>query len=221
MDTEKNFEFPISIARIEIQKKNQMRYSLFSEKEFIIGISETVLINVNIQKGTELTAKLYEQILNEESQWKIRNYLIRLLSRRDHASFELIQKASKKGFDSDVVLQIIEELEEKKYINNEAFAFKFVHDKFEFNKWGSNKIRAELIRKNIPKVYIENAIDQHFGKELVSEALTQLTIKKIPSLLRSSPDKRRKKLFDFLMRKGYDTNMILKEIDALMKLIQE
>lgn len=221
MNTEINFEFPISISRIEIQKKDQMRYSLFSEKGFIIGISETVLLNLNIQKGTELTAKLYEQILNEENQWKIRDYLVKLLSRRDHASFELIQKAAKKGFDSEIVQQIIDELEEKKYINNRAFAQKFVHDKFEFNKWGSNKIRAELIRKNIPKVYIENAIEQQFGKEVVRKALTQLTIKKRPSLLRTNPEKRKKKLFDFLMRKGYDTNMILKEIDALMKLIQE
>ena len=48
-----------------------------------------------------------------------------------------------------------------------------------------------------------------------------LTLKKKSQLLRTSPEKRKKKLFDFLMRKGYDTNSILKEIDALVKLVEE
>ncbi len=221
MDTPKEFEFPLTIARIEVQKKNHTRYSLYSEGEFILGVSDATLTKLNIRKGSVLNASLYEQIIKEESRWKTREYLIRLLSRRDHASFELKQKAAKKEFDTEIIHQIIEELESKGYINNQAFALKYVHDKFEFNKWGSNRIRTELIRKNIPKHYIESAIEQHFGFEKVQATLRALTLKKKSQLLRTSPEKRKKKLFDFLMRKGYDTNCIMKEIDALAKLVEE
>ena len=221
MDNPKIIEFPITIARIEVQKKNQTRYSLFSDEEFVLGVSDAALAKLNIGKGTVLTSALYEQIIKEESLWKTREYLIRLLSRRDHASFELKQKASKKEFDPDVVQQIIEELEQKGYINNKSFALKYVHDKLEFNKWGSNRIRAELVRKQIPKDYIEYAINEHFDNEKISDLLRALTLKKKTQLLRTSPEKRKKKLFDFLLRKGYDTNILIKEIDALSKLVEE
>tara|TARA_R110002096_G_scaffold151859_2_gene314613 strand:+ start:16334 stop:16999 length:666 start_codon:yes stop_codon:yes gene_type:complete len=221
MDNPKEFDFPITIARIEVQKKNHARYSLYSDTEFILGVSDAALAKLNIRKGSVLTTSLYEQIIKEETFWKTREYLIRLLSRRDHASFELQQKAAKKEFTPEIINQIIEELEQKGYINNQAFALKYVHDKFEFNKWGSNRIRTELIRKNIPKHYIESAIDHHFGSEKVQATLMALTLKKKSQLLRTSPEKRKKKLFDFLMRKGYDTNSILKEIDALVKLVEE
>ncbi len=221
MDTPKEFEFPMTIARIEVQKKNKTRYSLFSEDKFIIGVSDATLAKLDLRKGVILTSALYQNILKQESYWKAREYLIGLLSRRDHASFELQQKASKKDFAPEIIQHIIEELEQKGYINNRAFALKYVHDKFEFNKWGSNKIRAELLRKKIPKADIEHAINKYFNTEKIGDTLRALTLKKKAHLLRTSPEKRRKKLFDFLMRKGYDSNIILKEIDTLIKFIDE
>ena len=124
MDNPKEFDFPITIARIEVQKKNHARYSLYSDTEFILGVSDAALAKLNIRKGSVLTTSLYEQIIKEETFWKTREYLIRLLSRRDHASFELQQKAAKKEFTPEIINQIIEELEQKGYINNQAFALK-------------------------------------------------------------------------------------------------
>ncbi len=216
-----HIELPVKIAKIEVQKKNIYRYSLFSEDGFILGVSESVLIAHNIKTGTLMTEGLLAKIQGDEHRHKIRDYMIRLLARRDHASFELAQKASKKGFEANIVGQIISELEEKGYINNKTFALKYAKDKFRFNKWGSNKIRNELFRKNINSAYIEEALDSVFGADEVVEVLRELTIKRKASLLRTDPSKRKKKLFDFLIRKGYDIQIVLKEMDSLLKLITE
>lgn len=212
-------DLPVRIHRIEVQKKNSFRYSLYSEEGFISGVSDSTLTKHNLKKGTLIDERLYQSISQEEEKWSIREYLVRLLGRRDHASYELKLKGLKKGYGSEFLDEIISELEEKNYINNVAFAQKYAHDKFRFNDWGPNKIRIELIKKQIDKQIIENVLEEEFDQISTIESIEKLIIKKKPSLLRSSEEKRRKKIFDFLFRKGYDSNVILKEIDRLIELV--
>ncbi|MBO6620726.1 MAG: regulatory protein RecX [Balneola sp.] len=215
--SKKEPELPVTIHRIEVQKKNSFRYSLYSENGFISGVSDATLTKQNLRKGTVIDEQLYAEIQKEEESWLIREYLIRLLGRRDHASHELRLKGIKKGFDSEILDQIIAELEEKSYINNYAFAKKYAHDKFRFNNWGPNKIKAELSKKKIGKSTITQVLEEEFDQQSKIETISELIEKKKPALLRTDPEKRRKKIFDYLFRKGYDSSIILKEIDGLLE----
>lgn len=219
--SKKEPELPVTIHRIEVQKKNSFRYSLYSENGFISGVSDATLTKQNLRKGTIIDEQLYALIQKEEESWSIREYLIRLLGRRDHASHELRLKGIKKGYDSEILDQIIAELEAKKYINNYAFAKKYAHDKFRFNNWGPNKIKAELSKKKIGKSTIAQVLDEEFDQQSKIETINELIEKKKPSLLRTDPEKRRKKIFDYLFRKGYHSQIILNQIDQLMKRIEK
>ena len=212
--SKKEPDLPVKIHRIEVQKKNAFRYSLYSEGGFITGVSDSTLTKQDLKKGMLINRELYALIQNEEQRWTIREYLIRLLGARDHAGHELKLKGLKKGYDSGILDQIISEFEEKEYINNYAFAKKYTHDKFRFNQWGSNKIKTELIGKGIDKKVIEQVLDEEIEHEDVIESIRTLIKKKKPAILRTEKEKRRKKIFDFLVRKGYDSNVILKEIDG-------
>lgn len=219
--SKKEPELPVKIHRIEVQKKNAFRYSLYSIKGFISGVSDSTLTKHNLKKGTLIDEKLYQAISDEEERWSIREYLIRLLGRRDHASHELKLKGLKKGYDSGILDELILELESKDYINNYAFAKKYVHDKFRFNDWGPNKIRTQLIGKKVSKKVIEQVLDEEIQQDDVLDSIQNLIEKKKPALLRADKNKRRKKIFDYLIRKGYNSNVILKEIDRLQELVSE
>lgn len=219
--SKKEPKLPVTIHRIEVQKKNSFRYSLYSENGFISGVSDATLTKQNLRKGTIIDKQLYALIQKEEESWSIREYLIRLLGRRDHASHELRLKGIKKGYDSEILNQIITELEEKNYINNYSFARKYTHDKFRFNNWGPNKIRTQLLRKKIDKRTIEQVFEEEFDQNSKINTIKQLIEKKKPSLLRTDQEKRRKKIFDFLFRKGYDSSIILKEIDGLLESVNK
>lgn len=219
--SKKEPELPVKIYRIEVQKKNAFRYSLYSENGFVVGVSDSTLTKHNLKKGSVLDRQLYNSISKDEERWSIREYLLRLLGRRDHASHELRLKGIKKGYDSEILDEIISELESKDYINNCAFAKKYVHDKFRFNEWGPNKIRTQLISKKIDKKIIEQVLDEEIQQDHVLTSIQNLIKKKKPALLRSEKEKRRKKIFDFLFRKGYDSNVILKEMDGLLELVNK
>ncbi len=219
-DTDHIPELPKTVTRIAVQKKNTSRFSLYDEDEFITGVSDAVLTRFNIRKGTEVTHEFYMRIKRAEELWAVREYFLRLLGRRDHASHELRLKARKKDYPDELINECLAELEMKGYINNRAFAEKFASDKFEFNQWGPGKIRSELIRKGVDKKTAAEAVQKVLTNSDIVETMEQVALKKKRKLLRDEPAKRKKKLFDFLLRKGYDSSVILSHIDRLLAKIE-
>lgn len=212
---------PASVSEIQVQKKNTSRFSLFADGQFLIGVSESTLTKFDLKKGVEITPSLFEKIVEAENQWAAREYLFGILSRRDHSQKELRDKAFKKGFSGYYMEEILNEFEQKEYINDQKFALKFTADKFEFNNWGPYKIRSQLFKKGISKTVIESCVQEVFGSEAVKESMMDLIQKKRKRYLREPEEKRRKKIFDFLMRKGYDSDQILKYMDELLMQIEQ
>lgn len=211
---------PAKISGIQVQKNNVNRFSLFVEDEFLVGVSDSVLTKHNLKKGVEITPFLLEDILRDEEQWAAREYMLRILGRRDHSKKELRTKALRKGFSGDYLDDIILELEEKRYVNDRTFALKYASDKYEFNNWGPYKVRAALFKKGIDKSTAETALYEVFGDEQIAETLEELVLKKKKRFQREPEVKRRQKVFAFLMRKGYDSDNISKHLDHLLKLIE-
>lgn len=211
---------PATITRIGVQKKNQSRYSLYAGEKFIAGVSDHTLTRLNLRTGTEITHRLFDEIQSSEERWAVREYFVRLLARRDHSTLELRQKAQKKGLETSNLDEILQELQDKGYINHHTFAARFARDKFELNNWGSYKIRNALMQKGISATIIDHVLD-NFDEQQLAGKMDQLVIKHTPRFKRAEPEKRKKKIFDFLLRKGYDSNNILKNMDRLLRMVEE
>lgn len=212
---------PAIITEIQVQKKNASRFSLFTDDQFLIGVSEATLTDLNLKKGVEVTPFLFDRITESEQKWATREYFFRILSRRDHSRKELKDKAFKKGYSGSFVDLILDEFEQKEYINDHKFALKYTADKFEFNNWGPYKIRNQLFKKGISKSTVEECIREVFGEMAVKESMIDLILKKKKRYQREPDQKRKKKIFDFLMRKGYNSNDILKHMDEFLAIINE
>lgn len=212
---------PAIISDIQVQKKNASRFSLFAEGKFLIGVSEATLTDLNLKKGVEITPFLFDKITEAEQKWAAREYFFRILSRRDHSRKELKDKAYKKGYSGSFLDVILDEFEQKEYINDHKFALKYTADKFEFNNWGPYKIRTQLFKKGISKSVVEECIQEVFGEMAVKESMVDLVRKKRKRYQREPEQKRKKKIFDFLMRKGYNSNDILKHMDEFLAIINQ
>lgn len=210
---------PAPVSEIQVQKKNTTRFSLFVENQFLIGVSEATLTKLNLKKGVVITPSLFQQIEEAEEHWAAREYFFRILSRRDHSRKELKDKAYKKGYSGGFIDEILDEFEQKEYIDDRKFALKYTADKFEFNNWGPYKIRNWLFKKGVSKSVAEECISSVFGDDAIKDSMTDLIQKKRKRYLREPKEKRKKKIFDFLMRKGYNSDDIFKHMDELLALI--
>ncbi len=213
---------PAPVSAIRVQKKNKTRFSLFIEEDvFLIGVSDAVLTRFCLYKGSIITRDLLLQLFEAEQAWAAREYMLRLLGRREHSPKELQIKGIKKGFTEAVCSQVIEELHEKDYINSERFARKFAADKFEFNKWGPYKIKVELLKKGIAEKLADRILKEHFTADEIKTQMVLLISKKKNRFIRETDkNKRSKKMFDFLLRKGFKSSEILAHLDEFNRIIQ-
>lgn len=211
---------PVKISGITPQKKNKNRYSLFSEEQFICGVSADTLLKFNIESGKELTPKLYTKIVREEENQKIKSYLLNLLSRRDHSAGELKMKAGKKGFDRSLTEQIIDDLQDSNYVNDQKFADVYAREKSRLNKWGPQKIKSELYKKEIKSNYIEDAIKKLNESLDQRQICVDLVSKRKKSFLREKDlYKRKHKIFAYLSRKGFSTQTIISATKDLSRIL--
>jgi regulatory protein len=104
-----------------------------------------------------------------------------------------------------IILQLIEE----DYLNEERFAAAFVRGKFRMKHWGRVKIKYELKQKNVSDYCIRKAMKE-IDDEEYEKTLAKLTEEKMEELNGENSElTRRKKVYDYLLQKGFERDMIL------------
>jgi len=222
MNEDVEHDLPGHITSISVQKNNKERYSIFVDENFLLGVAEQTLLKFNLSKGLTITPALLRKMKREEGRFKVKAYLMKLLARRDHARKELFTKAIRKEFSKEVINDVLDELQQKGYLNEANFAEKFAADKSRLNKWGPAKIKAHLFKKGISKSVAEKSIAKAFEEKNMRKLFLDLVLKRKRRFLREEdPYKRKKKVFDHLARKGYQPANIYQYLDELMKAIEQ
>ena len=111
--------------------------------------------------------------------------------------------------------EILTYLIENNFINEERFAQSFVRGKHNYKHWGKNRIVNELKFRNISSRNIETALKE-IPEATYLENFHALAEKNWEAIKDPKGQKKNKKFVDFLLRKGYETNLIyekLKELD--------
>lgn len=215
-------DLPGAITSITTQKKNKERYSIFVNDEFLIGVAEQTLLKFKLSKGKRVTHALLRKLQREEGRFAVKSYMMKRLSSRDHARKELFNKAIRKDYPKDVINNVLDELQEKGYLNEQEFAEKFASDKSRLNKWGPTKIKAHLYKKNIPDGIAERSIQKAYDEIDIRERFINLVLKRKRRFLKEENSyKRKKKVFDHLKRKGYRSSNIYNHLDELMQKIAQ
>ncbi|WP_421874708.1 regulatory protein RecX [Marinoscillum sp.] len=136
-------------------------------------------------------------------------------SLRERAPSQVMEKLLGWELEENVAHQILTELVQENYVNEERFARAYCHDKFEFNKWGKQRIRMELSRLKVGEDLIQeglNSIDpDHYW-----EILQGLGKKKYESLrTETDPWKRKQKTTAYLLRKGFEMDFCIEIVNRL------
>lgn len=103
--------------------------------------------------------------------------------------------------------QIISTLIEENYLNEERFAEAYAGGKFRIKHWGKIKIRYELKQKQVSEYSIKKALKQ-IDDDHYQQTFTKLASDKYDSLHDEHYLLRKKKTMDYLVYKGYESNLI-------------
>jgi regulatory protein len=129
---------------------------------------------------------------------------------------EAISKMRNLGLNSAQIDEIMVQLIAGNYINEERFARTFARGKHRIKNWGINRIVSELKARHISSYNITAALKE-IDAEDYDAAFNALADCHWQSLTEKHPLKKRKKFCDFLLRKGYDSDMIYAKVKSLEK----
>ena len=71
-----------TITRIEAQRKNPRRRSVFLDGKFAFGLDEEVAVRLGLEKGEDLTELKIKDILSQKAENEAKNIALKFLSFR-------------------------------------------------------------------------------------------------------------------------------------------
>ena len=201
------------ISKIE-KKGNRIKISFFQSEPLLLS-KETfnkfpLYINQTITEEFLDELNLYDQLQNSKQ------IALRYLAIRNHSSFEIKQKLSRKKLSQDIITKTLEYLFDTGLIDDEKFANDYASELSKRKHLGINRIKIELSKKGI-----SNPIIKEITKELVNDSDNEKKNLELAAAkyLRSFPEKlnpaEKQKLVNHLFRKGFSWDLIREFINNL------
>jgi regulatory protein len=129
-----------------------------------------------------------------------------LCARCEQAPGDMREKLIKWGLSGDDAGQIISQLTEQGFIDEQRFARAFVKDKFAFNGWGKIKISHQLRLKGISGESIDEAMAAIDDEEYRSR-LTELLRAKWRTVKEREPRAAWAAMMRFAASRGFETSI--------------
>jgi len=148
---------------------------------------------------------------------EIRQKLVKFCLYRDRCHSEVEEKMKEFFMIPEVKDEILLFLINEKYLNEERFTRSYIRGKFYINHWGKEKIKLNLRSKKIPEKLILNCINEIHEDDYIKQI--RLFIEKLSLKFQELNQYQKKnKILKFLISKGYEYDLINKEIEYFPEL---
>ena len=198
------------ITDITRQKRNKTRVSIYIDGEFVTGLDEMTLLSNRVKTGDEIEPDELEKLLFESEANSAFERAVGYISNAPRAKREIERYLRDKGYESDVIADVMRRLEDYGYINDYAYAQSYIKSKSK--KYGSFRIISELKRKGISDDIIGELLDDD-----ESDAETEGAIASALKYIKSHGNADVRKLKRFLAGRGFSWDSINSATDRLEK----
>ncbi len=158
-------------------------------------------INMNEQRAYSI----------EEAKRKLEGYC----AYQDRCHKEVVTKLREMRMIPEAIDQIVVHLINENFLNEERFAQSYARGKFSIKKWGKKRIVSELKQRNISKYNITTALKEIDPEDYLS-TLDALAEKRISQITERNPIKRKKKLADYLLYRGWESHLVYEKLKELV-----
>jgi len=147
----------------------------------------------------------------DQLQRKLEQYCVY----QDRCHKEIEQKMRDYNLIPEARELILLSLMKDNFLNEERFSKSYARGKFRIKSWGKQRIVRELKFRDISAYNIKTALKEIDPEEYIA-TIYRITENRNTVLTEANPYKRKQKLIDFLMRKGFETELILKTVKDVL-----
>jgi len=187
------------------QKRDHNRINVFLDGSFAFGLNR---INAAwLKVGQELSEEMISQLQNHDVHEKAMQSALRYISHRNRSEHEVSKKLSEKGFTQQEIEEVLNKLKNRNYLSDYLFAKEWVENRTATKPRGRKMLVYELRQKRVSEDEIQSAMED-LAEE---EELALKAVKKISGrIMPLEKNKFRKKVSDYLLRRGFNFDVISK-----------
>jgi regulatory protein len=202
-----------------IFKKDARNVIIHFDNDEVLFLSVDIFYKSGLKKNDEISDDRFSSLIKENRLFHIKQRAFLYLGRRQHSTSELRIKLKQKGYETELINEVIEDLKSKNYLDDTEFAKMFVEEKIKLKHWGEQKLRSELIKKGIKFEVISDVLRNIISEEDNLNNVITVASKKYDTLRNRKLDKDviKKKLITFLNSRGYDYAVIKEVCDELIE----
>lgn len=190
------------ITALKAQKNNAERVSVFLDGEFAFGV--TLDVAARLRKGQHLSDAEIAALRSQDEVDKAYQAALHFLAARPRSRTEIERRLEHKGHAPEAIAAAIERLEQRSYIDDEAFAASWVENRNQFRPRSATALRYELRQKGVDSEAIDAAT-----ADLDEAAAAWSVVAKQAARWRALPETEfKQKVVSLLARRGFGYDIV-------------
>ncbi len=203
------------ITKIETQKKNKERVSIFIDGEFKTGMDLFVSLKYRLSEGREIGDEELLEIVTESDNQKALDSALKMVARKLCTEKQVRDKLKEKDFAASAIKHAVEKLYEYKYLNDFSYAESFIS--FHKREWGVLRLKNELRLDGVDKDIIDEVLENLRNDGGQTEEVLNAARKYV----RQKKEFNRPKVYNYLLSKGFLSEDISPALKILKSEIDE
>lgn len=151
---------------------------------------------------------------------RARQVALRYCAVRQRSAFEIIRRLKEKGFESKIIDTLIKDLAESDYINDARFAQEFCDIYRNRRGYGLQRLKKELQKKGVASEIIDQILgflsedDDYLLAKNIAKKRVEF-IRKVTTNNKKITVQDQKRIYDYLVRRGFSFQVARKVIKEL------
>ncbi len=193
----------MEIIEVTTLKNGTVRVCLVGGVRFCLYKKEAAAYS--LQEGKFLSEEDWQEIRSEILLMRAKKRALYLLQKMDRTEKQLRDKLRETDYPEDIIEEAIDYVSSFHYIDDDRYAANYVH--YHQEKKSKTQLKLDLMRRGISSEQIEHAFEEELT--VTSEELIKNWLIKKQYDPNHCDDGQRRKLYQFLLRKGFRSEEIL------------
>ena len=204
------------ISAIIPNARREGRFDVVVDGKCVATLSLDAIERLQLASGCDI-GSVAERVADEAAELHVYDRALNMLAFRARASAELSRALVRKGAMRSVVNRVIARLQEQGLLDDAAFAESFTRAKLLGAHHSRRRVQQGLAQKGVARDVSDAAIATVFENEAVDQTalVERAARRKLRSLVKLEPMVRRRRLYAFLARRGYEAEDIRRVMSEL------
>lgn len=210
---------PGRITAITASPRAAGRFDLVIDGAPVARLSIQGIEKLGLRVGLDVDDRRAAAIGAEATISRAYDRAMAMLASRGRASGELRRLLVRKGESAEVVNEVVARLTVAGFLDDASFARQFTRWKSGGPGLSRRRIEQELTRRGVDRAVALEAVAETFVEENVDEreVIRAAAEKKLRTLTKLDDQTRRRRLYAYLARRGYDADAISETVSQLTR----